>query len=135
MSDAIPNCPYCNQPARLISRPVRVKRGERVLAVDLGAWECPSGCAAPEGPPPFRFVEQVLARRNTETVRKEWLAAFGEPLPEAQRPGRKPTERRSVPVHILLTPSEARQLDRLRGESSRSDYIRTRVLVQSRTSA
>lgn len=135
MSNETPKCPYCKTTARLVLRPVRVKRGDRVLSVDLETWECVTGCAAPDGPPPFRFVEQVVAHRNTERVRERWLAEFGEPLPEARRPGRKPPERRSVPVHVLLTPSEARELDRLRGEESRSEYIRSHVLTPTRRSA
>lgn len=121
-------CPFCNQPARLVMRPARVRRGDRVLPVELETWECSAGCTGPEGESPFRFVDRPLGRRNDEAAREAWESTFGEPMPEARRPGRKPPEKRDVPVHVMLTHTEVEELDRLRGEVSRSQFIRERTL-------
>lgn len=112
-----------------MERDFRVRRGERVVAVVLPSWECPAGCVADGGGGPFRFATPSLAGEERERMEQAWRAAFGEPLPAVTPPGRKPEERRSVPVHVLLTPSEARLLDKLRGERSRSEYIRGKALA------
>ena len=122
-----PTCPYCEKHARRTLREVRVRRGERVMPVQMDTWECPSGCAGPDGEVPFQFIDRALALENDASARVAWLARFGEPLPPSRRPGRKPPEKRVVPLHVLLTPSEERELDRMRGGVSRSEFIRTRL--------
>lgn len=126
-----PPCPFCGAPARAGSRATHVRRGERVLAIDVQHWECATGCLDEDGTSPFRFEDAVLLRKNDESIRAAWQEKFREPLPSTRRPGRKPPERRDVRVQILLTPSEAEILDRSRGEVPRSEFIRKRLLRAS----
>ncbi len=123
------NCPYCETPAKLMEREYRIRRGERVLPVLLPTWECQSGCRNEAGIAPFRFANMTLAPRHAERTEVAWLAAFGEPLPAAKPPGRKPREKRTVDVHLLLTPSEAAWLDLMRAERSRAEFIRGKLLA------
>ncbi len=81
------------------------------------------------GTAPFRFANMTLAPLERARMEVAWLEAFGESLPAATPPGRKPSEKRSVPVHVLLTPTELRLLDRLRGHQSRSEFIRGKALT------
>ena len=122
-------CPYCEVPATLVDREFRVRRGDRVLSVLLPSWECRSGCMNEARTAPFRFGNQRLIPLEQACLEAAWLRAYGEPLPPAKAPGPKPAERRSVPVHVMLTPSELRLLDRLRGERSRSEFIRGKALA------
>ena len=122
-------CPLCNRPVKLAEREFRVRRGDRVLPVQLPTWECTSGCLNEARTGPFRFGDQRLIRLERARLEAAWLTAFGEPLPPVTPPGPKPAERRSVPVHVMLTPSELRLLDRLRGERSRSEFIRGKALA------
>ncbi|MFH1465097.1 MAG: hypothetical protein ABIO70_11995 [Pseudomonadota bacterium] len=124
-----PCCPYCGAVARLGTRISRYRRGERVLAVEVRHWECPAGCLAEDGQSPLHFEDPPLLRANDEEARRAWLERFGGPMPPSGRPGRKPRERRSVRVQVLVTPSEAEAIDRARGELDRSEYIRRRVLA------
>ncbi len=123
------NCPFCDKPARLIEREYRIRRGERVLPVQLPNWECQTGCLNEAGTGPFRFANMALAPLHAALTEAAWLAAFGEPLPAAKPPGRKPREKRTVDVHLLLTPSEAAWVDRMRAERSRAEFIREKLLA------
>lgn len=123
-----PPCPYCQKTAVLVPQTFRVRRGDRVLPVNLWSWECPSGCPDPDqGVAPFRFSDPPLMRVCDELMRAAWLAHFGEPLPPSERRGRKTREARSVRVPVLLTPTEAEALDAARGERSRSDFLRQAI--------
>lgn len=130
-----PACPYCQEPAILSSRVTRYRRGQRELPVKTGYWECPSGCEGPDGSMPFCFEDPQLLRANDEKTRAAWLDRFGEPMPPSRRPGRKPAERRSTRVQVRLTPSERLQLDRDRGDASRSAFLRDRALQGARSPA
>lgn len=118
----------CDRATELVETIVRVRRGERVLPVTMQMWECLSGCRSDAGDRPLRFINHSLAAVNDEAARMAWKAAFGEEMPEARRPGRKPPEKRSKGVRVMLTGTELRALDQLRGELSRSEYLRRRAL-------
>jgi len=128
MTEPTRTCPYCEKPAMAIRIPTRVKRGETVLSVPLETWQCDSGCRSEDGTRPFAFSDQAQAKRNDAVIRSAWCEAFGEEIPEAKRPGRKPQEPRSRTVQVKLTESELRDLDARRGGASRSEYIRTHAL-------
>jgi hypothetical protein len=128
MNEAVRTCPYCEKPARSALIPTRVKRGDRVLSVPLETWECESGCRSEDGSRPFAFSDQAQAQRNDPLIRAAWREAFGEEIPEAKRPGRKPQEPRNRTVQVKLTERELRELDQRRGEASRSEYIRSHAL-------
>ena len=123
------NCPYCGVPATLIDREFRVRRGDRVAPAPLPTWECRNGCTNEAGTGPFRFATPALASLERARMQAAWREAFGEALPAVTPPGRKPAEKRTVPVHVLLTPTELKLLDRLRGPRSRSEFIRGKALV------
>src|SRR4051812_46951752 len=106
MDEAVKTCPYCVKPARSVLIPTRVKRGDHVLSVPLETWECESGCRSEDGSRPFAFSDQAQAKRNDPVIRAAWRAAFGEEIPEAKRPGRKPQEPRNRTVQVKLTERE-----------------------------
>ena len=135
MDEAVKTCPYCEKPARSVLIPTRVKRGDRVLSVPLETWECDSGCRSEDGSRPFAFSDQAQAKRNDPVIRAAWREAFGEEIPEAKRPGRKPQEPRNHTVQVKLTELELRELDQRRGDASRSEYIRSHALPFERRTA
>jgi hypothetical protein len=118
------NCPFCNAAAQLVEHVTRYRRGDRVLAVDTWTWECVSGCAGPDGgEAPFRFSEPRLMKLTDERAAAAWLERFGEPMPPSRR-GQRRGQRRTVRVPVMLTPAEAERLDRIRGDASRSEFLR-----------
>jgi hypothetical protein len=122
-----PLCSGCQQTAHLASRLRRIHRGDRVLAVDSWTWECSRDCADPfSGERPFRFADQPLLAWEQEQIRDAWQARFGEPLPPSER-GKHPGPHRSVRVPVMLTPAEAARLDKLRGELTRSEFLRRAI--------
>ena len=128
MDEAVKTCPYCEKPARSVLIPTRVKRGDRVLSVPLETWECESGCRSEDGSRPFAFSDQAQAMRNDPAIHAAWRQAFGEEIPAARRPGRKPQEPRNRTVQVKLTERELSELDQLRGVATRSEYIRSQAL-------
>ena len=128
MNESVRTCPHCEKPARSVLIPTRVKRGDRVLSVPLETWECESGCRSEDGSRPFAFSDQAQATRNAPLIVAAWRDAFGEEIPEAKRPGRKPQEPRNRTVQVKLTERELSELDQRRGEASRSEYIRSHAL-------
>ena len=135
MSITCPPCPYCGAETRLIRIPTRVKRGERVLSVPLETFECRSTCRSEDRSRPFAFINQVLGRANDAQIKQAWLDAFGEEIPAPLRPGRKSPEPRNQTIQLRLSSRELREIDRLRGELTRSEYIRSQALAGDRRSA
>ena len=128
-------CPNCKLQTSIVRVPVRVRRGDRVLPVEMATFECTNGCLNEAGDRPFRFVDQALAAQNDAEASDAWRAAFGEEMPTRQRPGRKPDERRSRSIRVMLTPSELAALDAARGHTSRSEYLRVHGLAGLKRSA
>lgn len=125
-------CPLCKAPATLEQRATRYRRGDRVLAVDTWAWQCSSECADPAtGESPYRFLDPPLLRWNDDFAKEAWLEQFGDPMPESRR-GRRRGEKRTVRVPVMLTPSEAKRLDRLRGAATRSEFLRKQLSGKER---
>jgi hypothetical protein len=52
-----------------------------------------------------------------------WEQHFGEPMPPSER-GKHPGPHRTVRIPVMLTPEEAERLDRIRGEKTRSEFLR-----------
>ncbi len=109
-----------------------MKRGDRLVTVRLETWECAADCRAEDGARPFAFSDQAQAARNEARIRAAWREAFGEEIPEARRPGRKPQEPRTCTVQVKLSERELRELDQLRGATSRSEYLRAHALSPQR---
>lgn len=109
--------------ATLQTRTARVRRGDRSTTTPSLYWSCAS-CVDPVEGGPLEFVDAELMARNDEAAVRAWEESFGEPLPPARRPGRKPVEPHTERVVLLLTETELTRLDKARGELSRSEYIR-----------
>lgn len=125
---ASPCCPLCQGTARLKARPVRIRRGERILPLESWTWECPNQCPDPEdGATPFRFVDPALMDWEEAQAAHAWLERFSEPIPASQRPRRAESQRRSR-IPLLLTEEETALLDRLRQDRPRGEYLRHLLL-------
>ncbi|NOY25349.1 MAG: hypothetical protein GXP62_05700 [Oligoflexia bacterium] len=119
-----PLCPFCNNPATLQQRLTRYRRGDMELAVHTWTWLCAEGCADPDtGQPPYIFLDPPLMRWNDQLAHRAWLHHYGEPMPPSRR-GQRRGEKRTVRIPVLLTPTEAERLDKLRGDVSRSEFLR-----------
>lgn len=128
MTQSTPNCPFCEKPTVVGTRTFTLRRGDRTLPVELRHYVCPSGCPDPDtGEQPFRFTDSALGSENDEAMRQAWRAKYGEELPKPIRPGRKPNAPRIVRVPVLLSTSEAEELDRRRGALSRSEFLRRAI--------
>jgi len=116
-------CAECGRPLELVSRRRRFRRAGQSIQVGGWAWSC-SACTDPQtGQAPFVFTDAALGAINDELVRRAWQERFGEPLPTTRR-GRPTSNPRTVRVPVLLTVNEAERLDELRGEVSRSEWLR-----------
>ncbi len=94
------------------------------MPVETWSWECSTGCPDPfEGTSPYQFADPDLMAWSDEEVARAWESHFGEPIPPSRR-GQRNGEPRSVRVPVLLTVSEVSRLDALRGDMTRSDYLR-----------
>ena len=113
--------------ATLYERMMQIRRGTRVLEVPRAFWRC-SVCRDPITGSPLEVVDAVLAARNEEVARLEWRNRFGEELPAPLPPGRRLGKAREQRVTILLTDDEVADLDRLRGQRTRSEFIRETML-------
>lgn len=119
-----PECAGCGGAARLVPRLTRVRRRERVVAFESWTWECPGDCPDPfTGERPFRFADPPLLRWEDERAGEAWQERYGEPIPPSER-GKHPGPHRTVRVPVMLTPAEAARLDAIRGDLSRSEFLR-----------
>lgn len=109
--------------AHLENTTVRVRRGERVLAVPQKAWVC-ERCRDPDTGDAMCFVDPSLREENVALADAAWQEHFGVPLPPGQRPGRKPAEPQGERVIAMLSRSELARLDAARGQRSRSEFLR-----------
>jgi hypothetical protein len=76
-----PTCAHCDQPATLVPRSTRFRRGDRILDVDGWIWECTSRCPDPaDGTVPYQFTTFELMTWEEDRAREAWLARFGEPM-------------------------------------------------------
>ena len=101
------------------------------MNVRLPFWVC-DRCADPEtGQPPLVFADAEVSEQQAVLIQAAWQEKYGEPLPPRQPPGRKPEELKEERVQVLFTASELARLDRVRGEKSRSEFIREWVLKAS----
>lgn len=121
--------PACT--ATLQHRVVQIRRGDRMVECQRLSWRC-DACRDPLTGDPLQLIDPVLGVRNEQVARDAWRTRFGEELPAARRPGRKPGVIRDERVTVLMTRSELAEIDRLRGEMTRSDFIRDAVLRRRR---
>lgn len=128
------HCPFCGAPAVAGTREAHYRRGDKVIKLHVQHWECSGDCTSADGQGPYRFEDPQLLRLNDETARRVWLEQFDEPMPAAGRPGRKVNEKRGNRVSVLLSDTEVARLDALRGEESRSEFLR-RTLAPSNVKA
>ena len=126
------SCEHGDCAASLEDTSVRVRRGERVLAVPQKAWLC-ERCRDPDTGEAMRFVDPSLIEVNRALAEAAWGEHYGEPLPPGQKPGRKPSEPLEERVIAMLSKAELARLDAARGERSRSEFLRdaARRLVEA----
>lgn len=81
----------------------------------------------------MRFVDPSLIDANRALAEAAWREHYGEPLPPAQKPGRKPIAPLEERVIAMLSKAELARLDAARGERSRSEFLRdaARRLVEA----
>ncbi len=133
MNPTRPNsCEHGDCAARLEDTSIRVRRGERVLAVPQKAWLC-ARCLDPDTGDALHFVDPSLLEVNRALADAAWREHYGVPLPAGQKPGRKPAEPLEERVIAMLSKAELARLDAARGERSRSEFLRdaARRLVES----
>lgn len=123
-------CASCGGPAQLVAYPHVVRRGERSVSVTWHRYVCTDDCRSERDDGPFEFVTAELHDANVQVAGAAWSEKFGEPIPPPGRPGRPPragaksTER----VPVLFTRDELDEIDRRRGDLSRSAYVRKAAL-------
>ena len=117
------SCPEGTCVANLTDSSLRVRRGERVLAVPQKIWTC-ERCRDPDSGESSRFVDPSLREVNLALADMAWREHFGEPLPPGQKPGRKTAEPVEERVITMLTKSDLVRLDAARGARSRSEFLR-----------
>jgi len=129
-----PRCSGCDSPAELVPKLTRFRRADRILPFDGFVWQCPSGCVDPDdGSSPYQFSTVDLMQWEEAQAAEVWRDRFGEPMPPSQR-ARRPDEKRTVRVPVLLTPAEAERLDALRGDRPRGEFLR-QLLAEPRRRA
>lgn len=121
---APPRCDGCGGPTELLPRTAYVRRGERVVAYPAWSWAC-AACSDPfTGQRPYRFSDRALGTWNEGEAAAAWQERFQEPIPPSERRKAAPRE---VRVPVLLTQEEADRLDALRGDVSRSEFLRRAI--------
>ena len=123
-------CPSCGKPARLTAYAHTVRRGDKAIAVTWHMYACEQGCRSERNGEPFAFVNLSVSDENRAATDAAWREKYGESLPAPLRGGRPPragtpsTER----VPILFTRDELDDIDRRRGDLSRSAFVRQAAL-------
>jgi|GEM_PF-3499523 hypothetical protein len=120
------SCEHGDCEASLEDTSMRIRRGERVLAVPQKLWSC-AHCRDPDTGGAQRFTDPSLRDINQALADAAWREHYGEALPPGGRPGRKPAEPLEERVVALLSRSELARLDAARGERTRSELIRDAV--------
>ena len=99
------------------------RRGDRVLMVDTAMWEC-ADCHDPfTGESPFQFADTPLMQWTDSRADELWRERFGEPLPPSER-GKRKGPHRTQRIPVMLTLDELSRLDELRGDLTRSEFLR-----------
>lgn len=121
-------CPMCQKPALEVRTILRYRRGDRVLPVETRQWQCPSGCAGPGGEVPYVFADLATMKNNEARAKEQWKARFGEDMPLPRRAGRPTADPHTERLQVRLSKAELDGLDAVRGELSRSDFVRLAVV-------
>lgn len=121
------SCASSNCKAALCERAAQVRRGDRVADYTRHFWRCAT-CENPVEDGALEFVDMAVGLANDAAAKEAWQAKFGEPLPSVRPPGRKPETPRTERLTILLTEGELAELDRDRGTTPRSEFVRDRLL-------
>ncbi len=121
MSDQ--SCPLCGAPMEVAPQRRRIRRGERDLSFQAPAWVCGNHPDLPGGR--YVLVDPAQMRASEAASRLAWRGEFGEELPRVSPSGRPPgDDRLERRVELRMSDPESRMLDELRGDGSRSDYLR-----------
>jgi len=82
-------CPICGNPAVETTTTTQVRRGSRVLPVEMRQWQCPAECVGLRGKVPFVFMDLGTMKENEAKAKAEWEARFSEPMPLMALPPRR----------------------------------------------
>lgn len=120
-------CDSCGGTGSERIRSLKISRGENSVVVDSRYWSC--AYPAPEGAEPVvvEWVDADQARAAELAAAAAWVEKYGEPMPAAKRPGRKPAEPKEEKVLLLLSAAELGRLDAACGDLSRNDFIRQAI--------
>jgi len=109
--------------AELVACERTVRRDTRELIYQGWVWSC-TGCRDPfDDTTPFQFLDGRAWLLNAERAAAAWQENFDEPLPAARNQSRTrvvSTEQ----ITLRLDNSELARLDDLRGDLTRTDFLR-----------
>lgn len=128
-------CPLCQKPAIEARTIIRYRRGDRVLPVETRQWQCPSGCAGPQGEVPYVFADLTTMKDNDASAKEQWKARFGEDMPLPRHAGRPTEDPHTERLQVRLSKAELEGLDAARGELSRSEFVRLAVTEVAKNAA
>ena len=123
-------CPSCGTPCLLKPYPHTIRREKKSVSLNWHHHVCTSGCRSERDGQPLSFVTAEVSERDRGVAERAWQAKYNESLPPAGRPGRPhrvdgPSSER---VPVRFTPDELEEIDRRRGDMSRSAYVRQAAL-------
>lgn len=122
-------CPSCGKPCSLRAYPHTVRRGTRTVSLDWHEYACGHGCLAEDGEP-LSFVTEAVGEADRAAADAAWREKYAEALPPPGRAGRP--RRAGMPsterVPVKFTREELEEIDRRRGDLSRSAFVRLATL-------
>jgi len=123
-------CPSCGKPCTRSTYRHTVRRGDRSLALDWHQFVCGHGCLSETDDDALTFVTAAVAEADRVATEAAWKGKYLEPIPPPGRAGRPrrsvgPTDER---VPVKFTREELQEIDRRRGDLSRSAFVRLATL-------
>lgn len=122
-------CPSCGSPCSLTPYTHTIRRGTRTVTLDWHQFVCPHDCLGEDGAP-LSFVTEAVGESDRAAAEAAWREKYGEALPPPGRAGRPP--RAGTPsserVPVKFTREELDEIDRRRGDLSRSAFVRLATL-------
>jgi hypothetical protein len=119
-------CPSCGKPAAIESYPHTVRRQDRAVGLRWHRYVCHEGCSSERDGGSLSFVTEAVGENDRAAAEGAWREKYGEAIPAPRTAGRpqragSPSSER---VPVLFTREELREIDRRRGDLSRSAFVR-----------
>ncbi|HMV65857.1 MAG TPA: hypothetical protein PKA64_03320 [Myxococcota bacterium] len=86
---------------------------------------CPEAHGGDEGELYFAIMTEEQGERFHAATDLAWMTRYGEPMPAARRPGRKPAP--AAVVILRFSAEEIADVDARRGALSRADFLKRRA--------